>query len=164
MKVTVAQWLTSSPTNLKVAGSSLPRRLHFLQYVFFGLNASSFFVSSSFLFLWFFLWFYFSLWVLVFVFFFFISSRGYSKFKNAISQKIHELKSSVANDISIISIPIKNLTGRCCGQKRKKEQSNAWNAWCKQSIEFYLHGMSKLGDHASFSGTLMYCNLLYKII
>ena len=44
----------------------------------------------------------------------------YSKFKNAISHKVHELKSPATNDISIISIPIKNLAGKCCGQKRKK--------------------------------------------
>ena len=41
----------------------------------------------------------------------------YSKFKNAISHKVHELKSSAANDISIISIPIKNLP---VVKKRKK--------------------------------------------
>ena len=44
----------------------------------------------------------------------------YSKFKKAISHKVHELNSSSANDISIISIPIKNLPGKCCGQRRKK--------------------------------------------
>ena len=44
----------------------------------------------------------------------------YSKFKNAISHKVHELKSSAANDISIISIPNKNLPGKCCGQIKKK--------------------------------------------
>ena len=32
----------------------------------------------------------------------------YSKFKNAISHKVKELKSSAADGISIISIPIKN--------------------------------------------------------
>ena len=44
----------------------------------------------------------------------------YSKFKNAISHKIHELKSSATNNISIISIPIKNLPGKCCDQRKKK--------------------------------------------
>ena len=49
----------------------------------------------------------------------------YSKFKNAIFHKVHELKGSAAYDISIISIPIKNLRGKCCGQRKKKVQSNA---------------------------------------
>ena len=44
-----------------------------------------------------------------------------SKFKNAISHQVHELKSSAANDdISIIAIPNKNLPGKCCGQRKKK--------------------------------------------
>ena len=43
----------------------------------------------------------------------------YSKFKNAISQN-HELKSSAGNDISITSIPVKNLSGKCYGQRKKK--------------------------------------------
>ena len=49
----------------------------------------------------------------------------YSKFKNAISHKAHELKSSAANEISIISIPVKNLPGKCCDQRKKKTQSEA---------------------------------------
>ena len=49
----------------------------------------------------------------------------YSKFKNATSHKVHKLKSSAVNDISIISIPIINLAGNCCGQKKKTMQSNA---------------------------------------
>ena len=42
----------------------------------------------------------------------------YSEFKNAISDKVHE--SSAADDISIISIPIKSLPGKCCDQRKKK--------------------------------------------
>ena len=49
----------------------------------------------------------------------------YSKFKNAISHKVQELKSSAANNINIISIPIKNLPGKCCDQRKKKIQSEA---------------------------------------
>ena len=45
----------------------------------------------------------------------------YSKSKNAISHKVHELKSSAANHISIISITIKNLPGKCCDQRMKKK-------------------------------------------
>ena len=45
-------------------------------------------------------------------------------FKNLISNKVHKLESSAANDISIISFPIKNLPVKSCGQ-RKKIQSNA---------------------------------------
>ena len=44
----------------------------------------------------------------------------YSKFKNAISHKVYELKSSASDDIGIISIQIKNLLGKCCGQRKKK--------------------------------------------
>ena len=44
----------------------------------------------------------------------------YSKFKNEISHQVYELKNSAANDISIISIPNKNLPGKCCGQRKKK--------------------------------------------
>ena len=44
----------------------------------------------------------------------------YSKFKNAISHQVHELKSSAANDISIIAIPKKNLPGKRYGQRKKK--------------------------------------------
>ena len=44
----------------------------------------------------------------------------YSKFKNATSHKVHELKSSAANDTNIISIPTKSLPGKCCGQGKKK--------------------------------------------
>ena len=56
ISTTVAKWLTRSLTNQKVAGSSLRTA-----FIFFSLNiyASSFFESSSFLFLSFFLWFYF---------------------------------------------------------------------------------------------------------
>ena len=46
--------------------------------------------------------------------------ESYSEFKNAISHKVHELKSSAANDISITSIPIKNLTVKCRCQRKKK--------------------------------------------
>ena len=49
----------------------------------------------------------------------------YSKLKNAISHKVHELKSSAANDISIISVPIKNLPGKFCDQRKEKIQSKA---------------------------------------
>ena len=52
----------------------------------------------------------------------------YSKFKNAISHKVHELKSSAANDISILSIPIKNLPGKCCNQRKKKKYSQKRDA------------------------------------
>ena len=63
----------------------------------------------------------FSRWDLDFVLSFFMSSHGRcSKFENAISHKVHEFKSSAANDISIISIPIKNLSGKCCGQRKEK--------------------------------------------
>ena len=48
-----------------------------------------------------------------------------SKFKNAIPHKVHELKSSAAIYISIISFPIKILPGKSCGQIRKKILSNA---------------------------------------
>ena len=44
----------------------------------------------------------------------------YFKFKNAISHQVHKLKSSAANDVSIITIPNKNLPGKCCGQRKKK--------------------------------------------
>ena len=43
----------------------------------------------------------------------------YSKSKNAISHQVYELKSSAANDISIIAIPNKNLPGKCYGQRKK---------------------------------------------
>ena len=43
----------------------------------------------------------------------------YSKFKNAISHKVHELKSSAANDISIISIPIKIFQANAVIKERK---------------------------------------------
>ena len=64
----------------------------------------------------------------------------YSKFKNTISHKVHELKSSAANVMI-------------------KEGKIQLKARCNQSFEFYFHGKSKLGDHASFCGTLMHCNL-----
>ena len=41
----------------------------------------------------------------------------YSKFKNTISQQVHELKSSVAD--LMIAIPNKNLPGKCCGLRKK---------------------------------------------
>ena len=44
----------------------------------------------------------------------------YSKFKNAISHQVHELKSSAANDVSMIAIPNRNLPGKCCSQRKKK--------------------------------------------
>ena len=44
----------------------------------------------------------------------------YSILKNAISHKVDELKSSAANDISIISIPVKNIPDKRCGQRKKK--------------------------------------------
>ena len=48
----------------------------------------------------------------------------YSKFKNAISHQVHELKSSAAIDVSIIfAIPNKNLPGKCRGQRKKKQYS-----------------------------------------
>ena len=74
----------------------------------------------------------------------------YSKFKNTISHKVHALKSSAANDINLISQanPVVPKKIHVC---------------CKHSIEFYLNGMSKLWAHASFSGTLMHCNLPFKI-
>ena len=46
----------------------------------------------------------------------------YSKFENVISHKVQELKSSAADDISIIFIPIKNHPGKCCGVWSKKEK------------------------------------------
>ena len=51
----------------------------------------------------------------------------YSKFRSAISHKVHELKSSAADDISIISIPIKNLPRQMLLSvvKEIKVQSNA---------------------------------------
>ena len=69
----------------------------------------------------------------------------YSKFKNTISHQVHKLKSSAAN--LMIAIPNKNLPGKCCGQRKK----NTVLHLIKAVIKFYLHGMSKLGDHASFS-------------
>ena len=89
------------------------------------------------------------MWILVFVLFFFMSSRGWL-FKNTISHEVHALKSSAANNISLIC-QVNPLVPKKI------------HAWCKHSIEFYRHGISKLGDHASFSGTLINCNLLYKI-
>ena len=83
----------------------------------------------------------------------------YSEFKNAISHKVHELKISAANDINITSIPIKNLPGKCCGQ-RKKKYSLTHQA--SSLLNFTFAECQKLGDHASFSGTLMHSNLMYK--
>ena len=42
----------------------------------------------------------------------------YSKFKNIVSHKVHSLKSSAANDISIIFFSIKNLPGKSCGPEK----------------------------------------------
>ena len=78
----------------------------------------------------------------------------YSKFRIAISHKVHKLKSSAANNISIISIPIKNLPGKCCDQRKKKKYSQRHDAISLLNFAFTE------SQSASFSGTLMYCNLL----
>ena len=47
ISATVAQWLTCSPLNLKVAGSSLPMTFIFFNKFFFSLNMLLFLLSSS---------------------------------------------------------------------------------------------------------------------
>ena len=67
--------------------------------------------------------------------------------KMKLSHKVHKLKSSAADDINIISIDSSLISQEIAVVKERKKIQSLTDV--ASSLEFYLHGMSKLENHAS---------------